>query len=77
MFSIGNDELEQTCDQIFAGDSLEHTLTGEIVIVENSKNVENKSDHSLQFIKTKSGELYMVGLWNKLVNKNFKLIRNG
>lgn len=74
MFSIGNDELEQTCNQIYAGDLIQDVNTFEVYKVINA----DKSDtHSIQYIKTESGETYMVGLWNKLVNKNFKIFKNG
>ena len=75
MFSIGNDELEQTCEQVYAGDLIQHINSGEITVVENSTNAEGNG--TLQFTKTKSGDSYLVGVWNKLVNKNFKVVRNG
>lgn len=76
MFAIGNDELEQISVAVYAGDKLESLIDGKIYTVENSKG-DGNSNGTLQFVTISSGDSYLVGVWNKLVNKNFKLIKNG
>ncbi len=73
-FSIGNDELEEA---IYLNDkhTILDTQTKEVCAILNSESRDSKTGTTLQFIKIKDGELYLVGLNNKFIaHERFKLL---